>query len=112
MNLQDRIQDMVNEIQNTLGYGYTKEVYKTALTIAMQDANIAYEIDRAIPITFRNRFVGTLTSDILVDNRIVIMMCGNREELIDQCTMYRRMSQLPHGLIILFTPQGPYIEPC
>jgi len=112
MNLQDRIQDMVNEIQNELGYGCTKEIYKTALMVALQEAPLTYEIDKVIPITFRNRFVGTLTADILVDHRMVIMMCGNRNEMIDQCKMYKRMSQLPFGLIILFTPQGPFIEPC
>jgi GxxExxY protein len=112
MNLPDRIQDMVNEIQNELGYGYSKEIYKNALIIALQDGNLAYEIDKVIPITFRNRFAGTLTSDILVDNRMVIMMCGDRNEMMDQCTMYKRMSQLPYGMIILFTSQGPIIEMC
>jgi len=112
MNLQDRIQDMVNEIQFTLGPGHTKTVYQTALTIALQDANLFYETDKSIPITFRNRFAGTLTADIIVDYRLVIMMCGYRDELVDQCTMYKRLSQYPFGMIIIFTSQGPIIEPC
>ena len=112
MNLQNRIQDMVNEIQFTLGPGHTKTVYKNALTIALQDENIAFEIDKAIPISFRNRFAGTLTADIIVDQRLVIMMCGYHDELMDRCTMYKRFSQLPFGMIILFTSQGPILEPC
>jgi GxxExxY protein len=112
MNLQDRIQDMVNEIQFTLGAGHTRSVYQTALTIALQDANLFYETDKSIPITFRNRFVGTLTADIIVDCRLVIMMCGYRDELMDQCTMYKRLSQYPFGMIIIFTSQGPIVEPC
>lgn len=112
MNLPDRIQDMVNEIQNELGYGYSKEVYKNALMIALQDGNLTCEIDKVIPITFRNRFAGTLTSDILVDYRLVIIIGDNRNEMMDTCRMYKRMSQLPYGMIILFTPQGPIIEMC
>lgn len=112
MNLPDRIQDMVNEIQNELGYGYSKEVYKNALMIALQDGNLTFEIDKVIPITFRNRFAGTLTSDILVHQRLVILMCGERNEMMDTCRMYKRMSQLSYGMIILFTPQGPIIEMC
>ena len=112
MNLQDRIQDMVNEIQYSLGPGHSRIVYQTALTIALQDANMAFEADKVIPITFRNRFVGTLTADIIVDHRMVIMMCGDRMDAIDQCKMYKRLSQLPFGLVILFTTQGPLLEPC
>jgi GxxExxY protein len=112
MNLQDRIQDMVNEIQYSLGHGHSRSVYQTALTIAIQDANLSFEIDKVIPITFRNQFVGTLTADIILDHRMVIMLCGDRTEAIDQCKMYKRLSQLPFGMIILFTPQGPILEPC
>lgn len=112
MNLPDRIQDMVNEIQNELGYGYSNEVYKNALSIALQDGNLSYEIDKVIPITFHNRFVASLTCDILVDYRLVIVMCGNKNEMMDRCRMYKRISQLPYGMIILFTPQGPIIEMC
>lgn len=112
MNLQDRIQDMVNEIQYSLGPGHSKAVYQTALTIALQDANLSFETDKIIPISFRNRFVGTLTADIILDHRMVIMMCGDRLELMDHCKMYKRLSQIPFGLIILFTPQGPILEPC
>ena len=112
MNLQDRIQDMVNEIQNELGYGHTKDVYKTALKVALQDGNLIHETDKVIPIAFRNRFVGSLIADIVVDQRLVLMMCGDRNELINQCTMYKSISQLPHGLVILFTPHGPILELC
>ena len=112
MNLQDRIQDMVNEIQYSLGPGHSKSVYQTALTIALQDANLAFETDIVIPINFRNRFVGTLTADIILDHRMVIMMCSDRMELMDQCKMYKRFSQLPFGMILLFTHQGPILEPC
>ena len=112
MNLHDRIQDMVNEIQYSLGPGHSRTVYQTALTIAFQDANLAFETDKTIPITFRNRFVGTLTADIILDHRMVILLCGDREEAMDQCKMYKRLSQIPFGLVILFTPQGPILEPC
>jgi GxxExxY protein len=112
MNLQDRIQDMVNEIQYNLGPGHSRSVYQSALTIALQDANLAFEIDRTIPIHFRNRFVGTLTADFILDHRMVILMGNDRIELMDQCRMYKRLSQLPFGLILLFTPQGPILEPC
>jgi hypothetical protein len=73
---------------------------------------LAFETDKTIPITFRNRFVGTLTADIILDHRMVILLCGDRAEAMDQCKMYKRLSQIPFGLVILFTPQGPILEPC
>ena len=112
MNLHDRVQDMVNEIQYTLGPGHTKYVYQSALIIALQDANLAFETDKVIPINFRNRFVGTLTADIILDHRMVIMLGSERLELVDQCKMYQRLSQVPYGMVVAFTPQGPIVEPC
>ena len=112
MNLHDRIQDMANEIQYSSGAGHSRSVYQTAFTIAFQDANLAFETDKTIPVTFRNRFVGTLTADIILDHRMVILLCGDRAEAMDQCKMYKRLSQIPFGMVILFTPQGPILEPC
>jgi len=112
MNLQDRIQDMVNEIQYSLGPGHARTVYLTSLIIALQDENILFETDKVLPISFRNRFVGTLIADIIVDQRMVILLGVNRDELIYHCRMYKRHSQLPFGMILLFTPQGPILEPC
>lgn len=112
MNLQNRIQDIINEIHYSLGYGHDRIVYLTSLIIALQDENILFETDKVIPISFRNRFVGTMTADIIVDQRMVIMLGVNRDELIDQCRMYRRFSQHPFGIVVVFTPQGPIFEPC
>jgi GxxExxY protein len=106
------MQDIVNEIQNNLGAGHTKEVYQNALYIALQDTNIAYETNKVLPITFRDHFVGTLTADLIVDHTLVIMMCGDRDEMINQCILYKRASQIPFGMILLFTPQGPILESC
>jgi GxxExxY protein len=107
MNLQDLIQDMVNEIQNTLGHGHSKEIYQSALSIALHDESIPHETHKVLPITFRNRFAGTLVADIVVDQRMVIVF-GD----MDACKMYKRISQLPFGLMIAFTQYGPTIEPC
>ena len=112
MNLQNRLQDIVNEIQYTLGPGHDKTVYLTSLIVALQDENILFETDKVIPISFRNRFVGTMTADIIVDQRMVVMLGVNRNELMDQCRMYRRFSQHPFGIVVVFTPQGPILEPC
>jgi GxxExxY protein len=110
MNLQDRIQDMVNEIQYQLG-NTTKEICQEALVIQLQDMGIFYEKDKIMPIMFHNRFVGDLKADFVVDHRIVIMMCGEHDTLLDQCRMYKRISQLPFGMI-LFSKRGPLIELC
>jgi GxxExxY protein len=107
MNLYDRIQDMVNEIQNTLGPGHSKEIYQSALSIALHDETIPHEMNKVIPITFRNRFTGTLVGDIIIDQRMVIVF-GD----IDSCKMYKRVSQLPFGIAIEFTQYGPTMESC
>ena len=110
MNLQDRIQDMVNEIQYNLGT-VPKDVCQEALAVQLQDAAIFYEKDKLLPIMFHNRFVGSLKADFIIDHRLVIMMCGEKDILLDQCRMYKRISGLPFGMV-LFSKHGPLIELC
>jgi len=114
MNLQDRIQDMVNEIMYVLGAGHTKDIYLNAMTIALQDARLPYEINKVIEVSFRNRFVGILKADLIVDHRMILQLSVG-EDVTDSCKMYKRISQLPYALMILFPNKegfSPLIESC
>jgi GxxExxY protein len=108
----DRIKDMANDIFNVLGHGHSEAVYQAAFLIALQDANLPFETERVIPVTFRNRQVGTIRADIIVNHELVIELKSvpNPEsalaDTIEQCRMYMRYTNIDHGLVILF-PRRP-----
>ena len=112
MNLPDRIKDMANDIFNVLGYGHSEAVYQSAFLVALQDANLPFETERVIPVTFRDRQVGVVRADIIVDHRLVIELKSvpNPEstlsDTIEQCRMYMRYTNIPNGIVILF-PKRP-----
>lgn len=112
MALHDRIKDMANDIFNVLGHGHSESVYQAAFLIALQDENRAFETERVIPITFRNRQVGVIRADIIVNHELVIELKSvpNPEsslaDTIEQCKMYMRYTNINHGMVILF-PKRP-----
>ena len=112
MALHDCIKDMANDIFNVLGYGHSEAVYQAAFLITLQDANLPFETERVIPVAFRNRQVGTIRVDIIVNDELVIELKSvpNPEsalaDTIEQCRMYMRYTNIEHGLVILF-PKRP-----
>ena len=112
MTLLDRITDMANDIFNVLGHGHSEAVYQAAFLVALQDESLPFETERVIPVTFRNRQVGTIRADIIVDYELVIELKSvpNPEsalaDTIEQCRMYMRYTDINHGVVILF-PKRP-----
>lgn len=110
MALHDRIKDMANDIFNVLGHGHSEAVYQSAFLVALQDANLLFETERIIPVAFRNRQVGTIRADIIVNHELVIVLKSNPNpelaDTIEQCRMYMRYTNIDHGLVILF-PKHP-----
>lgn len=112
MALHDRIKDMANDIFNVLGHGHSEVVYQAAFRVALQDANFLFETERVIPVMFRNRQVGTIRADIIINHELVIKLKSvpNPEsalsDTIEQCRMYMRYTNIDHGLVILF-PRRP-----
>ena len=107
----EHIKDIAHEIYFQLGHGHPKETYMSAFTIALEDERILYERDKVIPITFRNRFIGSLYADMIVERQLILKLSDNLND-IDQCKMYKRISQLQSGIVIVFSPKGVFTETC
>jgi GxxExxY protein len=108
MALHDRIKNMAYDIFNVLGYGHSEAVYQASFLVALQDENLHFETERVIPITFRNRQVGFVRADIIVNQELIIELKSvpNPEsalnDTIEQCRMYMRYTNIQHGMVILF----------
>jgi GxxExxY protein len=115
MELHDQMKDMANDIFNVLGYGHSESMYHSAFRIALQDANVEFETERIIPVMFRNRQIGSIRADIIVDHRLVIELKSvmNPESILndtmEQCRMYMKYTNIEHGLVVLFPKRSTRI---
>ena len=57
------------EVHKTLGPGFTKEVYGSALAVELDEASIEHKREAKVPVTYRDKRVGELTLDLIVNDR-------------------------------------------
>lgn len=60
------------EVYNRIGPGFKESIYQKALAIEFDVKKIPYEIEKRIPIKYRDNIVGYYTPDFIVDKKIII----------------------------------------
>ncbi len=94
------------EVHKTLGPGFTKEVYGSALAVELEEAGIDYLRDSKVAVTYRERQVGELTLDLIVNTRFAVTIMDEPREIdgLDRTTLRAqlRAADLELGLIINF----------
>lgn len=102
------IRKLADEILDSIGPGHTESVYHNAMKIGLQDANIKFETERDITIMFRERYVGTIRADIIIDKRVVIELKATTggdtavKDAKEQCRLYMKETNTPCGVVIAF----------
>ena len=99
---------MAEEVYSALGAGHTESVYHNAMKIGLQDSGLKYETERDIVIKFRERYVGTVRADLIVEGRLVIELkasMGTDSALTDaeeQCRIYMKETRINYGAVVIF----------
>ena len=60
------------DVINELGDGFLESVYEKALMVALEDAGIAVESQKAIDVNFRGRIVGNFCADLIVEDKVIV----------------------------------------
>ena len=60
------------EVMNELGDGFLESVYESALIVALEDAGITVESQKAIDVNFRGQVIGNFYADLVVDNKVIV----------------------------------------
>ena len=117
-----KIKKIAEDIFETLGSGYSEEVYEKAMEVGLRLAKIPYENQRVLPIFYKNFAVGTSKPDLIVKDtnggeKIILELkatptqTGMKEEV--QLQKYLQVLKMKKGIIINF-PQtnkdGPGTE--
>ena len=104
--LSNRVMGGANEVPRHLGPGLVESAYLRCLAQELSDANIAFETEKALPITYKgNNLDCGYRIDVLVDGRLVVELKAV-DKLLPihgaQVLTYLRMANVKTGLLINF----------
>ena len=60
------------DVINELGHGFLESVYENALILALEDAGLTVESQKAIDVRFRGRTVGNFYADLMVEDKVIV----------------------------------------
>jgi len=100
-----RIVGSCMEVHKTIGPGLGIDIYKKALEIELPTRELEFKMDKTIDVVFKEKVLGKLTVDFLV-NDTVIMMLKAQEELkdfeIQQVLRILQMTGNKMGILVNF----------
>ena len=107
----DKVRKIAEEVFETLGSGYSEEVYEKSMEVGLRLAKIPYENQRVLPIFYKNFAVGSSKPDLIVKDteggeKIILELkttsssTGMKEEV--QLQKYLQMLKMKKGVIINF----------
>ena len=102
------IEEIAEDILSELGPGHSESVYHNSMKIGIQDHGLKFETERDIIIKYKDRYVGTVRADIIINQELVIELktCNATDNLISealrQCSIYMRETKIPHGIVVIF----------
>lgn len=94
------------EVHKSLGPGFDRDVYVTALTSELEALGIPYAKDHSFPVRFKEREVGRATVGLFVNNRFIVEPLAERREMdgVDRTALRAKLraADVELGLIINF----------
>ena len=72
LDLTGKIIDAAIEVHKTLGPGFLEAIYEEAFCIELASRGIAYERQKSIRLTYRDRPIGEHRLDLLIAERVVV----------------------------------------
>ena len=101
-----RIIGCAMRVHNELGPGHKEVTYHNALSAAMKDADLGFEDEKALEITFSDEDVGLLYIDHFVEDAVVVEEKAFphllTQEEIAQVLTYMAVTEAPLGLLMNF----------
>ena len=93
------------EVHNRLGPGFTEVIYKKALVLELRSRKHEVDVEKRIPVSYRNEVIGEYFLDIVVDNKVILELKAVSEILPvhkQQAMAYVRAAGLPLAMVINF----------
>lgn len=104
-DLTEKIIGCAINVHSALGNGFQEVIYQRALVIEMQDAGLAFEREKEMPVFYKNQQIGTRRVDFFVENKILVELKAiiNLEDVhLAQAINYLEAFNMEIGLLINF----------
>jgi GxxExxY protein len=93
------------EVHWVLGYGFLERVYQRAMQVELKLRGRNAELERRIPVQYKNEGVGDYVADLLVENQVLVELkiapayqAGDEAQLLNEL----KATNLKVGLLINF----------
>lgn len=107
----DRILGSYFTVYNALQYGYSEVVYHRAMLVALRNAGLVCETEKAYSVIFQGVNVGDYRADLVVEDKVIIEIKSLpqiEKAHASQCFNYLKVARLHVGLILNFGPKPEF----
>lgn len=66
------VQEVSNTVCSVLGPGHEKSVYRLAMSVELQEANIPFKQEQSVDVLYKGHWVGRKEIDLLVDDSLAV----------------------------------------
>lgn len=104
-----RINGLLFEVYNILGYGHRERTYQRALSEELKNNNISFKKELYFPIYFKGKLVSKYFFDFLVEDKVVLELKVSNDLYhndINQILAYLKTNNYHLGILAVFTNNG------
>lgn len=108
-----RINGLLFEIYNELGYGHRERTYQQAFAQQLLEAKLPFRREVYLPVYFREKLVSKYFLDFLIDDKIIVeIKVANDfyQSDVGQILAYLKEKNCRLGILTLFTESGVRIK--
>lgn len=96
----------IYDVYNELGPGLLENVYKQALAYEISERGLQVEIEKPIPVIFKDqKLEHGYRADLIIENKLIIEI-KSVDEIARihhlQLMTYLKLSEIPHGILVNF----------
>ena len=70
--LSYQVMQVVFEVHNQLGPGFTEDIYEAALALELKAKGIVFEQQKPTQVYYKGQFVGTYRLDMIIEKKIIL----------------------------------------
>lgn len=93
-------------VHTELGPGFNEKIYHNSLKLVLKDTGLNYETEKEFGVFFKDKKVGSLRLDLIVENKVIVEVKALATVVPDvfkyQLLSYLKVSGLHVGLLINF----------
>jgi len=106
--ITERIIGCAIKVHKSLGPGLLEAIYESALCVELDEASMAFERQKTLPVIYKDRPIGEYRIDLLIENKIVVEIKSvERMDPVFQAQLlsYMKLGGFKLGLLINFNTQ-------